>query len=99
MWLGLYDNRSYSEPDSKDENKIKDFMCQKYEKKRWYVAPTDSMHQEAKRRNTPVKQPETKTLKSLVGNNIPSLVIQNNAQVSPGSDCINLVAFCLVVPG
>jgi Arf-GAP domain and FG repeat-containing protein 1 len=81
VWLGLYDNKSYNEPDSKDENKIKDFMCQKYEKKRWYVAPTESMYQEAKKRNTPVKQSDTKPLRTLVGPNIPSLVVQNN-QVS-----------------
>ncbi len=34
VWLGLYDTRSRMEPDSKDENKIRDFMTQKYEKKR-----------------------------------------------------------------
>ena len=35
VWLGLYDTRSRMEPDSKDENKIRDFMTQKYEKKRY----------------------------------------------------------------
>ena len=53
-------------------------MTQKYEKKRWYVAPTEGMKEEAKRQNE-LKQ-ETKPLKSVLGNNVPQLVI-NNAQV------------------
>ncbi|ELT97325.1 hypothetical protein CAPTEDRAFT_225407 [Capitella teleta] len=85
VWLGLYDNRSHSEPDSKDENKVKDFMCQKYEKKRWYVAPTDSMHQEAKKRNTPAKQNDTKPLRTLVGPNMPSLIVQNSRNQKPAA--------------
>ncbi|XP_064638449.1 arf-GAP domain and FG repeat-containing protein 1-like [Lineus longissimus] len=73
VYLGLFDSRSQTEPDSKDEQKIKDFMAQKYEKKRWHVAPTQSMQEEAKRLNdtSANKKPETRPLKSLLGNNIP----------------------------
>ena len=38
VWLGLYDTRSRMEPDSKDENKIRDFMTQKYRKETVCVA-------------------------------------------------------------
>ena len=81
VWLGLYDARSNPEPDSKDENRIKDFMMQKYEKKRWYVAPTDQMKEEAREQNTVKKaEPPQKPLKSLLGNNVAKLVV--NSQVS-----------------
>lgn len=79
MWLGLYDARSGPEFNSKDEQRIKDFMSQKYEKKRWYVAPTDAMKAEAKQMNT-IQEPQTKPLKSLLGNSAPKLVI--NKQVN-----------------
>ena len=78
VWLGLYDSRSHMEPDSKDETKIKDFMCQKYEKKRWYVAPTETMHEEARKLNTPEKKETTKPLRTLVGDNVPGLKVLNN---------------------
>ncbi|KAJ8310496.1 hypothetical protein KUTeg_012361 [Tegillarca granosa] len=79
-WLGLYDNRSGMEPDSRDEQKVKDFMSQKYERKRFYVAPTDALKEEARRMNeSPADKPaQTRPLKSLLGSNTPSLVVQNN---------------------
>jgi hypothetical protein len=62
----------------KDENKIKDFMAMKYEKKRYYVAPTEAMMAEARQQNTPPKtEPQTKPLRSL--GNIPSLSVQPNS--------------------
>ena len=67
MWLGLYDMRSHMEPDSKDENKIRDFMSQKYEKKRWYVAPSESMYEEARTMNTPAIKTDNKP-KRMIGN-------------------------------
>ena len=76
VWLGLYDSRTNTEPDSKDEQKIRDFMSQKYEKKRWYVQPTETMHEEARKQNAPVRQENTssKPLRTL-GNNIPNLLV------------------------
>lgn len=79
VWLGLYDARSHTEPDSKDEMKVRDFMSAKYEKKRWYVAPTDSMLDEARKQNTiPEKKPEqTRPLRTL-GGHIPNLIVQSS---------------------
>ena len=51
VWLALYDPQLGLEPDSKDGEKIKDFMAQKYEKKRFYVAPTESVREAAKQAN------------------------------------------------
>ncbi|XP_037511454.1 arf-GAP domain and FG repeat-containing protein 1 isoform X1 [Rhipicephalus sanguineus] len=39
VWLGLYDSRCPMEPDSRDEQRTRDMMIQKYERKRWYVEP------------------------------------------------------------
>lgn len=91
VYLGLYDSRSGPEPDAREEQKVKDFMVQKYERKRFYVAPTDAMKEEAKQMNEAAmnKQPQTKPLKSLLGNNAPALVVSNQApsskpQTTPG---------------
>ncbi|XP_033760735.1 arf-GAP domain and FG repeat-containing protein 1-like isoform X1 [Pecten maximus] len=83
VYLGLYDSRSGPEPDAREEQKVKDFMIQKYERKRFYVAPTEAMKEEAKQMNEAAmnKQPQTKPLKSLLGNNAPSLVVQNQTSV------------------
>lgn len=58
-------------------------MIQKYERKRYYVAPTDAMKAEAKQANEAVmnKQPATKPLKTLLGEKTPSLQVQQNDQV------------------
>ena len=65
----------------KDENKIKDFMTQKYEKKRYYVAPTEAMSEQARKDNTPPKsEPQAKPIRSL--GNIPSISMpQQQTQV------------------
>ena len=82
VWLGLHDSRSHVEPDSKDEMKIRDFMAAKYEKKRWYVAPTESMLDEARKQNTiPEKKPEQARPLRTLGGHIPNLIVQSN-QVS-----------------
>nr|XP_033780726.1 arf-GAP domain and FG repeat-containing protein 2 isoform X1 [Geotrypetes seraphini] len=39
IWLGLCDSRSSVVPDSRDPQKVKEFLQEKYEKKRWYVSP------------------------------------------------------------
>ena len=67
VWLGLYDMRSHMEPDHKDDVKIRDFMCQKYEKKRWYVAPSETMFEEARKMNTPAVKTDTKQSR-MIGN-------------------------------
>ncbi|XP_045201378.2 arf-GAP domain and FG repeat-containing protein 1-like isoform X6 [Mercenaria mercenaria] len=89
VWLGLYDNRLGSQTEGRDEAKVKDFMSQKYERKRYYVAPSDSMKEEAKRMNesaiTATKAPGTKPLKSLLGENAPKLQVGNTQQKAPVS--------------
>nr|XP_022288320.1 arf-GAP domain and FG repeat-containing protein 1-like isoform X1 [Crassostrea virginica] len=87
VWLGLYDSKKdQAEPDSRDEQKIKDFMAQKYERKRWYQAPTESMKEEARQVNEAAtnRQPPTRQLKTLLGEKTPQLVIQNQSpQTTP----------------
>ncbi|XP_032092690.1 arf-GAP domain and FG repeat-containing protein 2 [Thamnophis elegans] len=39
IWLGSFDSRSSLLPDSLDPQKVKEFLQEKYEKKRWYVSP------------------------------------------------------------
>ncbi|PIK59544.1 hypothetical protein BSL78_03530 [Apostichopus japonicus] len=39
VWLGLWNSHLPPEPDSRDEQKVKDFLIKKYEKKTYYVPP------------------------------------------------------------
>ncbi|XP_005533841.1 PREDICTED: arf-GAP domain and FG repeat-containing protein 2 [Pseudopodoces humilis] len=39
VWLGTFNPRTSLLPDSHDPQKVKEFLQEKYEKKRWYVAP------------------------------------------------------------
>nr|XP_020655432.1 arf-GAP domain and FG repeat-containing protein 2 [Pogona vitticeps] len=39
IWLGTFDSRTSLLPDSQDPQKVKEFLQEKYEKKRWYVSP------------------------------------------------------------
>ncbi|WAR28622.1 AGFG2-like protein, partial [Mya arenaria] len=85
VWLGLYDNRLGSQSESRDESKVKDFMSQKYERKRYYVAPTESMKEEARQMNESAipKTPGTRPLKSLLGNGAPKLVVGTQQAKAP----------------
>jgi Arf-GAP domain and FG repeat-containing protein 1 len=80
VYLGLYDNRTWPEPDSRDEQRVRDFMVQKYENKRFYVAPTDALLEEAKRMNEAAlnKAPQTKPLRTLLGSDATKLIVQHN---------------------
>ena len=60
VWLGLWNSSMPAEPESRDEQKIKDFMVQKYERKRWYIPP-----QQVPTNNTSQSTPEPKPLKQL----------------------------------
>lgn len=35
IWLGLYDDRTSAVPDFREPQKVKEFLQEKYEKKRW----------------------------------------------------------------
>uniref|UniRef100_A0AAZ3P2F7 Arf-GAP domain-containing protein n=1 Tax=Oncorhynchus tshawytscha TaxID=74940 RepID=A0AAZ3P2F7_ONCTS len=39
IWLGLYDDKTLVVPDFREPQKVKEFLQEKYEKKRWYVPP------------------------------------------------------------
>jgi len=49
VWLGLHDGRP---PAGRDETRMRDVMAQRYDKKRWYIQPTDAFYEEARRLNT-----------------------------------------------
>ena len=62
-WLALWDSNHAPEPESRDEQKVKDFLMKKYERKVWYSNQP---------KQKPVLQqstPEAKPLKQLVGEN------------------------------
>ena len=56
VWLALHDKRVLRSVNARDEVKMKELMTQRYEKKLWYIAPTDAMYEEARKQNisTPV---------------------------------------------
>uniref|UniRef100_A0A8D2LHU8 Arf-GAP domain-containing protein n=1 Tax=Varanus komodoensis TaxID=61221 RepID=A0A8D2LHU8_VARKO len=39
IWLGTFDSRTSLLPDSQDPQKVKEFLQEKYEKKKWYISP------------------------------------------------------------
>ena len=76
IFLGKYDAKSRPRPDSKDHAKLKFFMEQKYEQKRWYVAPDQALKlsEVAKQADENVVKTEvSKPLTMLLGNNTPKL--------------------------
>ncbi|XP_078695055.1 uncharacterized protein LOC144923997 isoform X1 [Branchiostoma floridae x Branchiostoma belcheri] len=83
VWLGLYDSRSQGMPESRDEQRVKDFMINKYEKRRWYVSPSEIPPPTPPSSTSSASTPETKPLKTLLGDNTPNLVVHNSAQGSP----------------
>ncbi|XP_047570191.1 arf-GAP domain and FG repeat-containing protein 2 isoform X2 [Lutra lutra] len=77
IWLGLYDARTSLIPDSRDPQKVKEFLQEKYEKKRWYVPP-DQVKGPAYTKgsaSTPTQGSvlEGKPLRTLLGEPAPSL--------------------------
>ncbi|XP_036276878.1 arf-GAP domain and FG repeat-containing protein 1 isoform X7 [Pipistrellus kuhlii] len=80
IWLGLFDDRSSAIPDFRDPQKVKEFLQEKYEKKRWYVPPEQakvvaSVHASisGSSASSTSSTPEVKPLKSLLGDSAPSL--------------------------
>ncbi|XP_026174381.1 arf-GAP domain and FG repeat-containing protein 1a isoform X2 [Mastacembelus armatus] len=79
IWLGLYDDRTSSVPDFREPQKVKEFLQDKYEKKRWYVPPEQakvvaSVHASisGSSNSSTSSTPEVR-LKSLLGESAPSL--------------------------
>ncbi|XP_058141849.1 arf-GAP domain and FG repeat-containing protein 2 isoform X2 [Dasypus novemcinctus] len=77
IWLGLFDARTSLVPDSRDPQKVKEFLQEKYEKKRWYVPPDQVKGPTYTKgsASTPIQgsMPEGKPLRTLLGDPVPSL--------------------------
>ncbi|XP_036176619.1 arf-GAP domain and FG repeat-containing protein 1 isoform X6 [Myotis myotis] len=80
IWLGLFDDRSSAIPDFRDPQKVKEFLQEKYEKKRWYVPPEQakvvaSVHASisGSSASSTSSTPEVKPLKSLLGDSAAAL--------------------------
>ncbi|XP_055462638.1 arf-GAP domain and FG repeat-containing protein 2 isoform X1 [Psammomys obesus] len=71
IWMGLFDARTSLMPDSRDPQKVKEFLQEKYEKKRWYVPPEQVKGPAYSKGgvSTPAQgsAPEGKPMRSLLG--------------------------------
>ncbi|XP_035625155.1 arf-GAP domain and FG repeat-containing protein 1-like isoform X7 [Oncorhynchus keta] len=80
IWLGLYDDRTTSIPDFREPQKVKEFLQEKYEKKRWFVPPEQakvvaSVHASisGSSASSTNSTPEVRPLKTLLGESAPTL--------------------------
>ncbi|KAM7399492.1 hypothetical protein PAMP_018759 [Pampus punctatissimus] len=85
IWLGLYDDKTSSIPDFREPQKVKEFLQEKYEKKKWYVPPEQakvvaSVHASisGSSNSSTSSTPEVRPLKSLLGESAPSLHLNKN---------------------
>ncbi|XP_044211093.1 arf-GAP domain and FG repeat-containing protein 1a isoform X4 [Thunnus albacares] len=85
IWLGLYDEKTSSIPDFREPQKVKEFLQEKYEKKKWYVPPEQakvvaSVHASisGSSNSSTSSTPEVRPLKSLLGESAPSLHLNKN---------------------
>ncbi|XP_043542845.1 arf-GAP domain and FG repeat-containing protein 2-like isoform X6 [Chiloscyllium plagiosum] len=83
IWLGLFDSRSSVIPDYRDPQKIKEFLQDKYEKKKWYVPPDRVKVSAATSATTSLSSrsstPDVKPLKTLMGDSTPALSVTKSA--------------------
>ncbi|XP_051851969.1 arf-GAP domain and FG repeat-containing protein 2 isoform X3 [Antechinus flavipes] len=87
IWLGLFDSQASLMPDSRDPQKVKEFLQEKYEKKRWYVPPDQvkgPSHTKSST-STPTQDstPDAKPLRTLLGDHVPSVAISSTNQSVP----------------
>ncbi|XP_061575140.1 arf-GAP domain and FG repeat-containing protein 1a isoform X3 [Cololabis saira] len=85
IWLGLYDDRSSPVPDFREPQKVKEFLQEKYEKKRWYVPPEQAKvvasvqaSISGSSNSSTSSTPEVRPLKSLLGEAAPTLHLNKN---------------------
>ncbi|KAM8902300.1 arf-GAP domain and FG repeat-containing protein 1a isoform 2-T2 [Spinachia spinachia] len=86
IWLGHHDERTASVPDFREPQKVKEFLQEKYEKKRWYVPPEQAkvvatVHASisgSSNNSSTSSTPEVRPLKSLLGESAPSLHLNKN---------------------
>lgn len=89
VWLGTY-NKATKPIDFKDEEKIRDFIIEKYEKKRYYVDPSQISKPKISPSTGSFQSalPETRPLSSLIGTSLKSSLAnssQGNISISrPG---------------
>ena len=58
-------------PESREEQRVKDFLTKKYERKLWYSSKPKAPQQ---------SQPEAKPLKTLLGENAPQVVVASRQE-------------------
>ncbi|KAM4820518.1 arf-GAP domain and FG repeat-containing protein 2 isoform 1-T1 [Thomomys bottae] len=77
IWLGLFDARTSLMPDTRDPQKVKEFLQEKYEKKRWYVPPDQVKGAACTKGGAPTTVqgsiPGGKPLRTLLGDPLPPL--------------------------
>ncbi|XP_057206467.1 arf-GAP domain and FG repeat-containing protein 1a isoform X2 [Triplophysa rosa] len=85
IWLGLYDDRNSAIPDFREPQRVKEFLQDKYEKKRWYIPPdqaktVSSVHASVSgsSNSSTSSTPEVRPLKTLLGESVPSLHLNKN---------------------
>ncbi|XP_054851132.1 arf-GAP domain and FG repeat-containing protein 2 [Eublepharis macularius] len=76
IWLGSFDSRTSLLPDSQDPQKVKEFLQEKYEKKRWYIMP-----EQGKGVASLATQGSTAEVKTLLGDSGPLVTAAKPAQV------------------
>ncbi|XP_074081451.1 arf-GAP domain and FG repeat-containing protein 2 isoform X2 [Macrotis lagotis] len=84
IWLGLFDAQTSLVPDSRDPQKVKEFLQEKYEKKRWYVPPDQVKGPSYTKSNTSITTQDSTTdvkpLRTLLGDPMPSIAISSTSQ-------------------
>ncbi|KAG1662923.1 Arf-GAP domain and FG repeat-containing protein 1 [Nymphon striatum] len=81
VWFGQSDSRVNLGPESKDEQKIKDFMMNVYDKKKWWIDPSTVAAQTAQIEQMMISPPPGKVpLSSLLGRSHTPLYIPSTTQ-------------------
>ncbi|XP_067948001.1 arf-GAP domain and FG repeat-containing protein 1-like isoform X2 [Watersipora subatra] len=92
VWLGLHATKDPPQMDTKDEIKLRDYLTQKYERKRWYQAPTDSLAEEAKVMNSQTPQHVSGSTSALRRPVVGGFRIQTGTVSAPTSSLPKTVA-------
>jgi len=80
IYLGKYEDRCRAKPESRnDHSKLKAFMEQKYEQKRWYVPPEEAQKPLNSFVDAAKKANEIKPLSSLLGQNHTPIKLETKA--------------------
>jgi len=83
IWLAHWTPADYSEPDSTDKDKIREFMKKKYVQKQWHISNDGSPRKERKQSKVDVPKPEP--LEKILGKEIPPIQITHNVNVNVSS--------------